>query len=89
MQVITVQKQDKILHLSGVLDCDTLNQLWHNRTELLKDITGIDVSALNRVDSAGLALLTYFCIKQNIKLIAINRQLKTLIVLYDLDALLV
>lgn len=89
MQVITVQKQDNILHLRGVLDCDTLNELWHNRTDLLKDINCIDVSALSRVDSAGLALLAYFCIKQSIKLIEINQQLKSLIVLYDLDALLV
>ena len=89
MQVITVQKRDNVLHLSGVLDCDTLNELWHNRTELLKDIKGIGVSALIRVDSAGLALLTYFCIKQNVKLLEINQQLKTLIILYDLDTLLV
>lgn len=88
MQAITIQKQADILHLSGVLNCATLKQLWHNKHDLLSNVNSIDVSSLTRVDSSGLALLTYFCIQNNVKLIAINQQLKTLIDLYDLDAVL-
>lgn len=88
MSGITIQKQDNILHLSGILDCRSLNQLWQ-KTELFTNIEKINVAKLTRVDSAGLALLTYFCIEQNLKLIDLNKRISMLITLYDLDEILV
>lgn len=86
---ITTEVRDKILYLNGVLDCHTLDSIWQQKQQLLDTIKAIDVSKVTRVDSSGLALLTYCCIEQNAKLIAINPQLETLIELYDLDAIVV
>ncbi|WP_392560933.1 hypothetical protein RHO12_06950 [Orbus sturtevantii] len=82
---ISVQKQASTLYLEGVLDCNSLAQIWSQHSQLLTDIHNIDVAQLNRVDSSGLALLTYLCIKYQTKLTGISLQLKTLIELYDLD----
>lgn len=89
MSGITIQKQDNILHLSGILDCRSLNQLWQKKTELFTNIERVNVAKLTRVDSAGLALLTYFCIEQNLKLTDLNKRISMLITLYDLDEILV
>lgn len=86
---ITTEVRDEILYLNGVLDCHTLNSVWQQKQQLLDKIKAIDVSKVTRVDSSGLALLTYCCIQQNAKLIATNPQLQTLIELYDLDAIVV
>ncbi|CUU22709.1 STAS domain-containing protein [Duffyella gerundensis] len=47
------------IRLSGELDRETLLDLWQQRTSVMKQIDVIDVSALDRVDSAGLALLVH------------------------------
>ncbi|MDI6935569.1 anti-sigma B factor antagonist, partial [Serratia sp. Se-PFBMAAmG] len=51
------QRNASTLSLSGMLDRDTLLSLWHERETAMVDIATIDVAALERVDSAGLALL--------------------------------
>lgn len=53
------QLQDRTLHLSGKLDRDTLLPLWWQRESVMAQAENIDVSALDRVDSAGLALLVH------------------------------
>lgn len=50
---------DSAIRLSGELDRETLLDLWQQRTSVMKQIDVIDVSALERVDSAGLALLVH------------------------------
>jgi len=47
------------IRLNGELDRETLLDLWQQRTSVMKQIDVIDVSALDRVDSAGLALLVH------------------------------
>jgi len=81
---ISMQKQENTLYLDGILDCNTLVQVWSQHSHLLTNINNIDVANLNRVDSSGLALLTYLCIKYNTKLTSASLQLKMLIELYDL-----
>jgi len=81
---ISMQKQASTLYLDGILDCNTLVQVWSQHSHLLTNINNIDVANLNRVDSSGLALLTYLCIQYNTKLTSVSIQLKTLIELYDL-----
>ncbi|WP_130833631.1 lipid asymmetry maintenance protein MlaB [[Erwinia] mediterraneensis] len=53
------QLQENRLHLSGMLDRDTLQPLWEQRESVMAQADIIDVSALDRVDSAGLALLVH------------------------------
>lgn len=79
------------LLLQGDLDRDTLLPLWQQRNKLLTDIDCIDVTQLQRVDSAGLALLVHFkSQQQNIKLAisVISDQLATLIKLYNLQQII-
>ncbi len=45
------------------LDRDTLLALWQARDSAMAGITTIDVAALDRVDSAGLALLVHLLAK--------------------------
>ncbi|QHM73676.1 lipid asymmetry maintenance protein MlaB [Mixta intestinalis] len=47
------------LFLQGELDRETLLGLWQQRETAMQNIAAIDVSALQRVDSAGLALLVH------------------------------
>lgn len=48
-----------LLCLSGELERETLLPLWQQRDELMQQAEVIDVSKLDRVDSAGLALLVH------------------------------
>lgn len=47
------------LRLSGELERETLLPLWQQRDGLMQQVEIIDVSGLDRVDSAGLALLVH------------------------------
>jgi phospholipid transport system transporter-binding protein len=85
MSLISWQQQGDVLYLKGVLDRDTLNQVWQQGSSLLDMISNIDVTELTRVDSAGLALLVNYCLNFNLQLIGINAQLRTLIQLYNLE----
>lgn len=88
LTLLTTQKQANTLCLTGILDCSTLNQVWSQHKHLLANIIHIDVAKLSRVDSAGLALLTYLCIEYNTQLTGVSSQLSTLIELYDLNSIM-
>lgn len=53
------QIQESTLCLAGVLDHETLLPLWQQRLSVVNSIDIIDVSGLERVESAGLALLVH------------------------------
>ncbi|MEH0832848.1 lipid asymmetry maintenance protein MlaB [Pectobacterium cacticida] len=86
------QTQASTLALTGDLDRETLLPFWQQREALLAGKTTLDVSGLNRVDSAGLALLVY--VHQlppsggNIKIVGASERLKTLIALYNLKEII-
>lgn len=84
---IQYQKNESELVLIGELDYNTLNELW-KEPHLLDGINVINLDGLTRVDSSGLALLTYWSIKQNLTLTKLSDKLTTLISLYDLDSVL-
>ncbi|MFD1804440.1 lipid asymmetry maintenance protein MlaB [Mixta tenebrionis] len=51
--------EDGTLFLQGELDRETLLDLWQQRETIMRNIAAIDVAGLQRVDSAGLALLVH------------------------------
>jgi phospholipid transport system transporter-binding protein len=84
---------EQTLFLHGVLERDTLLPLWQQQETVLANKTTIDVSQLQRVDSAGLALLLHLCNPQSthkgsLKIAGRTKQLQELISLYNLQALL-
>lgn len=81
---INIEIQGKTLYLTGILDSQTLELVWAQYLHF-SNIAQIDVSALTRVDSSGLALLTYLCLTYNARLLGATSQLQTLIELYDLQ----
>ncbi|RKS84700.1 phospholipid transport system transporter-binding protein [Orbus hercynius] len=82
--MITIEKQGSTLHFAGILDCHSLGSVW-SRYAQFANIDSINVAKLTRVDSAGLALLTYLCIGYQATLVDVTLQLKTLTELYDLE----
>lgn len=82
------------LALRGELDQDTLNSLWQERAQVMQDVSVIDLSAVSRVDTAGLALLLHLIdgAKQSgraVRLDSASDNLRTLVQLYNLpDGLL-
>ncbi|MGX9462409.1 STAS domain-containing protein [Shewanella sp. A14] len=94
--MITFNQQDKRCLVSGRLTQDEVKQLWPKRHELFTASTQVvDLSALEYVDSAGLALLLALI---NVpvsgsketgvlrQLVNPSEQLKKMSDLYDLDA---
>lgn len=82
------------LHLSGELQRETLLALWKQRETVIKQIDTIDVSELDRVDSAGLALLVHLrqiALQQGKapQFTGINDKLHSLITLYNLQQIIV
>lgn len=78
------------LYLAGELERETLLPLWEQRNSVMKQIDTIDVSALERVDSAGLALLVHLrqTALQQGKVpgfTGITDKLRSLIALYNLQ----
>ncbi|WNP35172.1 lipid asymmetry maintenance protein MlaB [Enterobacter kobei] len=79
------------LALQGELDQDVLNPLWDARAEVLQGVSVIDLTALTRVDTAGVALLVHFITlvkKQGraVKLEGVSDNVLTLAQLYNLPA---
>lgn len=79
------------LALQGELDQDVLNPLWDARAEALQGVSVIDLTALTRVDTAGVALLVHFIAlvkKQGrtVKLEGVSDNVLTLAQLYNLPA---
>lgn len=90
---LSYESQQHTLILRGELDRETLLPLWQQRDVLLVDKTAIDVAQLQRVDSSGLALLVHFCEQQRqrgveLKISGATDRLKTLIALYNLQAII-
>src|SRR5690606_36076465 len=79
------------LALQGELDQDVLNPLWDARAEVLQGVSVIDLTALTRVDTAGVALLVHFIAlvkKQGraVNLEGVSDNVLTLAQLYNLPA---
>lgn len=82
------------LHLTGELQRETLLALWEQRETVMKQIDTIDVSALKRVDSAGLALLVHLrqiALQQGKAPLftGVDDKLLSLITLYNLQQIIV
>ncbi|RJF54225.1 lipid asymmetry maintenance protein MlaB [Serratia inhibens] len=90
---LSFESQQQTLILRGELDRETLLPLWEQRERLLADKTALDVSQLQRVDSSGLALLVHLRELQRqrgveLKISGATDRLKTLIALYNLQAIM-
>ncbi|WP_343554242.1 lipid asymmetry maintenance protein MlaB [Pantoea sp.] len=88
------QRTASTLALSGKLDRDTLLTLWHERDTAMVDINTIDVAALERVDSSGLALLVHLREIARAQgsaplFTGISDKLQSLITLYNLQQIIV
>ncbi|WP_058973832.1 lipid asymmetry maintenance protein MlaB [Type-D symbiont of Plautia stali] len=88
------QRSASTLALSGKLDRDTLLALWQERDTAMVDIATIDVAGLQRVDSAGLALLVHLREIARAQgsapvFTGINDKLQSLITLYNLQQIIV
>lgn len=59
MATLRWQLDASTIRLVGELDRETLLELWQQRTSIMNQVDVIDVAALERVDSAGLALLVH------------------------------
>lgn len=51
--------QENMLWLSGELTLDSLLPLWRGKKQLMQGVNLIDIGAISRTDSAGLALLLH------------------------------
>lgn len=82
------------LLLSGALERETLLALWNERETIMKQIDTINVTDLERVDSAGLALLVHLrkiALQQgrHPQFTGVNDKLQSLITLYNLQQIIV
>lgn len=89
-----VAREENTLRLEGELDRDTLLSVWEQRETLVNAIELIDVSALERVDSSGLALLVHLreiATQQGgvLRFVGIGDKLQSLITLYNLQQIIV
>lgn len=87
------QARGDTLILRGELDRVTLQPFWAQRDAALQGMRFLDVSQLDRVDSAGLALMLHVCSQQaqrgeTLKLTGVTEKLSTLITLYNLHNIL-
>ncbi len=92
-ETLSWQTEHQTLLLQGELDRVTLLPLWEQRESALHDIHFLDVSRLNRVDSAGVAMLLHLCALQAqrgiaLRLTGVTEKLRTLITLYNLHNIL-
>lgn len=92
-ETLSWQAEDDTLVLRGELDRVTLLPLWEQRENALRDIRFLDVSRLERVDSAGVALMLHLCALQaahggTLLLTGVTEKLRTLITLYNLHNIL-
>lgn len=91
MPTLSWQVQQGKLSLTGELENQTLLPLWQwMQQPLAEPFDTLDVSGLNHVDSAGLALLLHLLNAANkrnvsLRLEGITDKLKTLITLYNLQ----
>lgn len=91
-ELISLQKRENHYFLSGRLDRDTVPLFWQTRGQwLCRDASMvIDLSELDRIDSAGMAMLLHLQQviierQQKVAFINIPLQLKTLMQLSNVD----
>lgn len=92
-ETLSWQAEDDRLILRGELDRVTLLPFWEQREQALQGIRFLDVSRLDRVDSAGVALMLHLCEMQArrggmLRLTGVTEKLRTLITLYNLHNIL-
>ena len=85
------EREGERLVLQGELDQDVLNPLWNARQDAMKGTTCIDLRAVSRVDTAGVALLIHLIAQGKIQghqvsIEGISENLQTLAALYNLPA---
>jgi len=66
MTTATVRQDGDTLAFSGALERAAVASLWAQLRTLGPDLRRIDLSAVSRVDSAGLALLSELCARSSI-----------------------
>lgn len=79
--------------LSGKLTADTVTEVYNQSPNFESGLLEVDVSEINEMDSAGLALLVYWRQQAerhrcHLKLVKPPEQVKTMIRIADLDTLL-
>lgn len=89
-ELLNWESEDRVLRLSGELGQETLLPLWQQRDSLMQQVDAIDVSNLERVDSAGLALLVHLRQRvvqrgESLRFSGITDKLHSLITLYNLQ----
>ncbi|WP_410013364.1 lipid asymmetry maintenance protein MlaB [Sodalis sp. C49] len=92
-ETLSWQAEEDTLVLRGELDRVTLLPFWEQREQALQGIRFLDVSRLDRVDSAGVALMLHLCALQarrggTLMLTGVTDKLRTLITLYNLHNIL-
>jgi len=90
-QQLTWTREGERLSLQGELDQDVLNPLWEARVQAMQGVGVIDLSALSRVDTAGVALLVHLIAEarqqgQSVTLAGVSDKVVTLAQLYNLPA---
>ena len=90
-ETLTWSREDARLILRGELDQETVGALWKQRNAAMSGVTIIDLNAVERVDTSGLAMLLHLVhIGQQggnrINLDGISDKLTTLAKLYNLPA---
>lgn len=87
-------REDERLILRGELDQETVGALWEQREAAMAGIGIIDLNAVDRVDTSGLAMLLHLVHighqgGKRVSLVGISDNLTTLAKLYNLPANLI
>lgn len=89
VQALSWQQDGQVLSLRGELTSVTLLPLWKQLHDVVSGVSVVDVGALTRVDTAGLALLIHLTGEakeqgERIALRGMSDKLVTLAALYNL-----
>lgn len=84
---------ERVCHLRGELNRDTLGTLWSQCDKIFNQIEYIELSLLKRIDSTGLALLVYLSgkaakLNKTLYFSGMSQQLRSLIKLYHLEQII-
>ncbi|CAK9883697.1 MAG: putative phospholipid ABC transporter-binding protein MlaB [Candidatus Erwinia impunctatus] len=84
------RSEGQVLRLNGWLKENTLQELWQKRQQAMSEICVIDVSGVEHIDSAGLALLVHLSQiathqETPCRLAGVSDKLRSLIMLYNLQ----
>ncbi|BET42211.1 lipid asymmetry maintenance protein MlaB [Atlantibacter hermannii] len=88
---LTWLREDDRLILRGELDQETVGALWEKREAAMSEVSIIDLYAIDRVDTSGLAMLLHLVQigrqgGKHVSLAGISDKLTTLAKLYNLPA---